>query len=166
MSGVTAREATIDDSAAITEIYNTGIVERTATFETRQRDIGEVKQWFDGRHPVVVGELNGRTVSFAAASEYSSRECYSGIAEFSVYVCQEHRGIGAGNITMRRLVEESRKKGFWKLLSRVFTDNIASRNMLRSVGFREVGVYERHGKLENSWKDVVIVEFLIMENIR
>jgi len=67
---------------------------------------------------------------------------------------------------MRRLVEESRKKGFWKLLSRVFTDNIASRNMLRSVGFREVGVYERHGKLENSWKDVVIVEFLIMENIR
>jgi L-amino acid N-acyltransferase YncA len=49
----------------------------------------------------------------------------------------------------------------FELVSRVFVENTASRNLLRSIGFREVGVYERHGQLDGVWRDVVIVEKLL-----
>jgi phosphinothricin acetyltransferase len=59
------------------------------------------------------------------------------------------------------LIQAARQAGFWKLLSRVFPENTASRGLIRELGFREVGTYERHGKLEGQWREVVIVERLI-----
>ena len=67
---------------------------------------------------------------------------------------------------MAALIEAAEKAGFWKLLSRVFSENEASRNLIRSMGFREAGVYENHGKLDGEWRDVVIVERLIPSNLR
>lgn len=40
-----------------------------------------------------------------------------------------------------------------------------SRALCRACGFREVGVYEKHGRLDGQWLDVVIVERLIPENL-
>jgi L-amino acid N-acyltransferase YncA len=59
----------------------------------------------------------------------------------------------------------ARAGGFWKLVSRVLVENVASRELLHSIGFREVGVYEKHGKLDGVWRDVVIVELVISENL-
>jgi phosphinothricin acetyltransferase len=75
------------------------------------------------------------------------------------------RGKGIGTLLMKELISESRKACLWKLVSRVFVDNEASRTLLRSLGFREVGVYKKHGRLDGVWRDVVIVELLIPENI-
>lgn len=146
-------------------IYNEGIEDRVATFETRPRSEKEILAWFDGLHPLVVVEDGGEVVAFANASTYRPRECYSGVAEFSVYVAREARGRGAGKLAMRALIEASEKAGFWKLVSRVFVENVASRDLLRSVGFREVGFYEKHARLDGVWKDVVIVERLIHSNL-
>jgi len=88
------------------------------------------------------------------------------VAEFSVYVGREGRGRGAGRIAMEALIDAARTAGFWKLLSRVFVENEASRGLLAKVGFREVGVYEKHAQLDGEWRDVVIVERLIPENQR
>jgi len=33
--------------------------------------------------------------------------------------------------------------------------------MIAAMGFREVGVYQRHGQLDGVWRDVVIVEKLL-----
>ena len=163
MSVVRARRAVPDDSAAIAGIYNQCIQERTATFETRPRDGSEIVRWFDGRHPIVVAEAEGRVVGFASTSTYRDRDCYSGIAEFSVYVSSSSRGKGTGTLLMGELISESRRAGFWKLVSRVFVDNAASRAMLRTLRFREVGIYEKHGRLDGVWRDVVIVELLIAD---
>ncbi len=160
-----ARPATPDDAEAIARIYNQGIEERTATFETRPRMAEEIKGWFGGAYPVVVVEEDGEVISFAATSSYRPRECYAGIAEFSVYTSREARGRGAGRLAMEALIREAEKAGFWKLLSRVFTENTASRYLLASLGFREVGVYEKHARLDGTWKDVVIVERLIPANL-
>jgi L-amino acid N-acyltransferase YncA len=156
-----ARPATTHDAEAIARIYNQGIAERVATFETRPRTAADIEQWFDGRHPVVVVEAEGEVLAFAAASRYRPRECYAGIAEFSVYVARAARGRGAGRAAMQALIEAASQAGFWKLLSRVFPENTASRALCRSVGFREVGTYERHAQLDGVWRDVVIVERLI-----
>ena len=159
-----ARRATLDDSGAIAEIYNEGIEEGIATFETRLRTPDDVRKWFDGRWPIVVVEDGAsRVIAFAATSEYRPRECYAGIAEFSVYVAGNARGKGAGRLAMQSLIEDARTAGFWKLVSRVFTENAASRALLRRVGFREVGIYQRHAQSRGIWRDVVIVERLLIE---
>ena len=160
-----ARPAGPEDAAAIARIYNDGIEERVATFETRARTAGEIRSWFGGRHPVVVVEEGGDVVAFAATSEYRPRECYAGVAEFSVYAESAARGRGAGRVAMEALIRAAERAGFWKLVSRVFVENGPSRSLLRSVGFREVGVYERHARLDGAWRDVVIVERLIPSNL-
>jgi phosphinothricin acetyltransferase len=114
---------------------------------------------------VVVVESGGRVVAFASTSGYRPRECYRGIAEFSVYVARAGRGRGAGRAAMDALIDESARAGVWKLVSRVFVENAASRRLLAAAGFREVGIYHRHAKLDGVWRDVVIVERLIPENI-
>jgi L-amino acid N-acyltransferase YncA len=158
------RPATADDAVAIARIYNEGIHDRLGTFETRDRSADDVRAWFDGRHPIVVVEDGDGIAAFAATSSYRTRACYAGIAEFSVYVARDKRGQGAGRVAMAALLEAARAAGFWKLLSRVFVENEASRGLLRSLGFREVGVYEKHAQLDGVWRDVVIVERLIPEN--
>jgi phosphinothricin acetyltransferase len=159
------RTATPADAARIAYIYNQGIEDRIATFETNPRTVKDIEGWFDGKHPIVVVEDGGEVIAFASTSTYRPRECYDGIAEFSVYVAREGRRRGTGKIAMEALIEAAQKAGYWKLVSRVFTDNTASLGLLRSVGFREVGVYEKHGKLDGVWRDTVIVERLIPANL-
>ena len=164
-SGV-VRAATADDAAAIAHIYNQGIEERVATFETEPRTTEQMTAWLAeraGRHPVVVVERGGAVVAWAAAGLYRSRSCYAGVAEFSVYVDRAARGSGAGRVALGALIEECEAMGFWKLVSRVFPENAASRALCRALGFREVGTYRRHARLDGVWRDTVIVERLLGE---
>ena len=157
-----ARTANAGDADAIAAIYNEGIEDGIATFETRLRSADDVRVWFEReKYPVVVVEDDSRVIAFAATSEYRPRECYAGIAEFSVYVTREARGRGAGRVAMLALIDAATAARFWKLVSRVFVENLRSRAMLESVGFREVGIYERHARLHGVWRDVVIVERLL-----
>jgi len=157
-----SRDAAIVDAPAIARIYNEGIDDRVATFETRHRTADDVMAWLGGRYPVVVVEdEGGEVIAFAATSTYRPRDCYAGIAEFSVYASRAARARGAGRMAMEALFDAARAAGFWKLVSRVFVENDASRSLLQKVGFREVGTYEKHGKLDGQWRDVVIVEKLL-----
>jgi L-amino acid N-acyltransferase YncA len=163
---LTTRTATVADASAIVEIYNEGIADRIATFETSPRSVDQILGWFDDGHPVVVVvDHAGQIAGYAATFSYADRCCYAGIAEFSVYVRRANRGQGVGVVGMKALIEEAEKAGFWKLLSRVFVENKVSLALLRSVGFREVGVHEKHGKLDGAWRDVVAVERLLLTNL-
>src|SRR4051812_34478761 len=116
-----ARLATAADVAALARIYNQGIEDRTATFETTLRSEYDVLGWFDGVHPIVVvvdEAKDDEVVAFARASEYRSRECYRGIFEFAVYTDRAARRRGAGLLALRELVTRARDAGAWKLLSR------------------------------------------------
>lgn len=166
VSRLTARPATVADAEAMAEIYNEGIADRIATFETNPRTAENVAGWFDGRHPAVaVVDRGGQVVGYAATFSYADRCCYAGIAEFSVYVRRSHRGQGVGVVAMNALIQAAAGAGFWKLLSRVFVENKASLGLLRLVGFREVGVHEKHGKLDGVWRDVVAVEKVLEVNL-
>ncbi len=159
------RNANITDTPDIARIYNQGIEDRVGTFETRLRSPEDVSSWFDGAHPIVVVEERGKIIAFASTSSYRERDCYSGIAEFSVYVERTYRGQGAGRVAIEALIEAAARAGYWKLLSRVFVENTASRGLLKSLGFREVGIYEKHARLDGEWRDVVIVEKLLDTNL-
>ena len=153
-----ARLATLDDAAPIAEIYNQGIATSLATFETEPRSAADIARWFETPYPVVVVEDETGVGAFAATSSYRPRECYAGIAEFMVYVALDKQGQGLGRVALEALFPIAAECGLYKLVSRVFVENYASRRLLASAGFREVGVYKRHGQIGGEWRDVVIVE--------
>ena len=160
--GLRTRAATAGDAAAIAVIYNEGIADRIATFETEPRTPVQIAAWFDRRHPIIIAETDETgPVAFAAAFPYSDRSCYSGIAEFSVYVAGAYRCRGAGRAVLAAFIEASATAGLHKLVSRVFPENRASRALLRQLGFEEIGVHRRHGLLDGVWRDCVIVERLL-----
>jgi L-amino acid N-acyltransferase YncA len=100
-------------------------------------------------------------VAFAASFPYSSRPCYRGIGEFSVYVRRDYRGRRAGRAVLAALIEAAATRGMHKLTSRVFPENAASRALLKGLGFEEIGIHRRHGQLDGRWRDCVIVERLL-----
>ncbi|MCO5218546.1 MAG: arsinothricin resistance N-acetyltransferase ArsN1 [Thermomicrobiales bacterium] len=161
--GDVVRLATVADAARIADIYNQGIEDRIATFETELRTANVVRDWFSRPYPIVVVERQGEVIAWASASEYRPRTCYAQNCEFSVYVDRTARGTGAGKQAMLALMANAASAGFHKLISRVFVENRASLRMLESVGFRQVGVYHQHGQLDGIWKDVVIVEVLLRD---
>ncbi len=162
----TIRKAAVADAARIAAIYNAGIAERIATFETTTRTAQDMAERIAAhpRHPVLVAERDGSVLAWAGISGYRSRACYDGVGEFSIYVDPSARGQGVGRRLLAALVDEAASLGYWKLLSRIFTFNTASRALCQSCGFREVGIYEKHAQLDGRWLDVVIVERLIPEN--
>lgn len=171
MVAIAVRPARAEDAAAIADIYNQGIRGRGATFETEERTPEERARWLaahDEHHPCLVameaGDA-GRVVGWASTGEYRSRDCYRGIAEFSVCVHEGWRGKGVGKALMEALIPAAEAAGLWKLVSRIFPENVGSRALCASVGFREAGLYEKHARLDGEWKDCVIVERLLPANL-
>jgi phosphinothricin acetyltransferase len=159
-----ARPAELRDAPAIAEIYNQGIEDRVATFETEPRTPEAIEELLGARaarYPAVVVEDDNRVLGFAWTAEYRPREAYAGVAEVSIYVARGARGRGVGRVSLGALIRDAERCGFWKLVSRIFPENVASRRLCAALGFREVGIYRRHGKLDGRWMDCVIVERLM-----
>ena len=165
---VQVRIATLGDAPAIAAIYNQGIEDRVATYETRRRSAEDQEAWLQniaGRYPAVVAQTETEIVGWAGAGPYRDRECYRGIGEFSMYVDRRWRRKGVGDLLLAGLVYEAERMGLWKLVSRIFPFNQASRALCRKHQFREIGVYEKHARLDGRWLDVIIVERLISANL-
>jgi L-amino acid N-acyltransferase YncA len=155
---VRVRPATAADLPAIAAIYNEGIRSRLATFETKERRPEDLAAWLSRPHPLLVAEAGGAVLGWIGGSSYRDRACYAGVAEFSVYVAASARGRGVGDRLMGAFLSACREAGFWKVLSRIFPENVASLALCDRHGFRRVGVYEKHAQLDGVWRDVVIVE--------
>jgi L-amino acid N-acyltransferase YncA len=160
---VRIRAAAPDDAGAIAAIYNQGIEGREATFETAART-GED---FAGpladpaSPPFIVAETAEGVAGFARLTPCSSRACYAGVGEASVYVAASYRGASVGRRLLDAVAAEAERRGYWKLVGLLFPENRRSVALCASAGFREVGVLRRHGRLERRWRDVLLVERLL-----
>jgi len=164
---IDVRPAQARDAEAVAAIYNRGIAERQATFETRARRPNEIAGWLEEGRPFLVAVDEHETVlGFARVSAYSVRRAYAGVGEHAVYVGVEARRRGVGVKLLDALAEASENAGYYKLTSRVFTTNQASLNLHRAAGFTEVGVQRRHGRLDGEWKDTILVERLLGDAAR
>lgn len=170
MPAVSIRMAVPEDASAVAAIYNDGIDERVATFNTEHVSIGEEETRIrngGNKHPVIVAVLDPskQVIGWVSISEYSRRSCYAGVGEVSIYVKKGWRGRGVGKSLLKALLVEAEAKGYWKLIGRIFVSNQVSRNLCAQAGFREIGILEKHGRLDGKWIDVVEVERLIANNV-
>jgi L-amino acid N-acyltransferase YncA len=154
------RPAEPGDAEAIAAIYNQGIEDRQATFQTRFHDAGELELKTEQRGgQVLVAERGGRVVGWCGWTGYDDpASYYAGIAECAVYVARDARGQGVGGELLDGLADEALKFGIHKLVAKIFTTNDASIATFRRHGFRDVGTHLRHGQLDGEWKDVLVME--------
>jgi len=146
-----------DDWPSVLQIYAEGIATGIATFETTvpSRDSLEDK-WLPGHR--WVAEVDGQVVGWTAISPVSTRQCYAGVGEASVYIAAGHRGRGVGKALLHKQVTAADAAGLWTLQSTIFTENRASIALHHSVGYRTVGVRERIAKLGDTWRDTAFIE--------
>lgn len=158
---IALRIAESDDAAPIAEIYNQGIVDRQATLETKLRSGADMKSWLAARserHPVLVAEQDRIVVGWSSLNPFSARECYSGVADLSIYIRREHRGTGVGKKLLEALLLLAGDLHFHKVVLSALAHNDAGQRLYRALQFSEVGVYHRQGKLDGKWQDVVLME--------
>ena len=144
-------------AGAVLKIYGEGLASGNATFNT------EVPSWeaWNGnhhQHTRFVAIENGEVLGWIALSPVSSRACYNGVAEFSIYIAAAHRGKGIGNTLMEKMIAESEVNGIWTLYSSTFETNTASIELQKKFGFRVIGYRERIAKLNGVWHNTIVLE--------
>ena len=154
---VTTRAMTDADLAVVRDIYAEGVATRNATFETEVPTAKAlVAKWLaDHRW---VAELDGRVVGWTAISPVSSRPCYAGVGETSVYVAATARGRGVGKALLWRQVNEADEGGLWTLQTAIFPENRASIALHHSAGYETLAVRSRIARLDGVWRDTVLLE--------
>lgn len=161
------RFATIDDIEQIAEIYNQGIQDRVATMEANVKSIDEVEKWLSSRSDrhrvIVIEDKKGYVKGWASLNVFNARECYSGIADLSIYIRREERGKGLGKQLLVALIENAKQAGFHKLVLTTFAFNSAGQGLYASVGFTKVGTYMKQGMLDGKWMDTTIMEKLLID---
>ena len=157
MTHSTIRDLRPADWPDVARIFEEGIRTGNTTFET------ESPTWeaWDAAHVAgqrLVVTLDEEVAGWAALSPVSSRACYSGVAEHSIYIAERARGLGFGRQLLEALIASSEAGGFWTLQAGVFPENEASIALHIACGFRVVGVSERLGCMDAVWRDVVLLE--------
>jgi L-amino acid N-acyltransferase YncA len=146
-----------EDWPAVEEIYTEGIATRAATFETESPEYNSFDASHHEEHRLVAVE-EGRVVGWVALAPTSSRACYAGVAESSVYVAASARGRGIGRALMDAVVASAAASGIWTIQAGMFPENAASLALHESLGFRLVGRFERIAQLDGVWRDTVLLE--------
>jgi L-amino acid N-acyltransferase YncA len=172
---------TSEHAAAVLAIYQAGIEEGDATFETAAPDWatfsaarlpghrfvalaagGAVRAGGEsgaaGGVQSAAGDAGGDVLGWAAVSTTSSRPAYAGVVEHSVYVDSSARGLGIGRRLLDRLIASTEAAGIWTIQSGIFPENTASVALHLAAGFRVVGRRERIGRQHGRWRDVLLVE--------
>ena len=154
---VTVRPLGAGDWPAVRGIYAEGIATRIATFETSVPSRATLEAaWLPGHR--WVAEIEGTVAGWAAVARVSSRECYAGVGETSVYVGEGFRGRGVGTALLHRQVTAADDGDLWMLQTSIFPENRTSLTLHHSAGFRTVGVRERIARLDGIWRDTILLE--------
>ncbi len=144
-------------AGAVLAIYQAGIDEGNATFETRAPDWDTFNAARLPPHRYVALDETG-VLGWVAASAVSTRPVYAGVVEHSVYVHPDGRGQGVGRQLLDTLIASTEAAGIWTIQSGIFPENSASLHLHQAAGFRVIGIRERIGQHHGRWRDVLFIE--------
>lgn len=151
-------EMKLSDWGQICNIYLQGIITGKATFQT---EVPDWEDWDNGHINScrLVARSEDVVLGWAALSPTSSRSCYAGTAEVSIYIDEKYKGQGIGTALLQRLIKKSEENGFWTLQSGIIRENTVSIATHKNCGFREIGIREKVAKMKSGiWHDVVLME--------
>jgi phosphinothricin acetyltransferase len=118
------------------------------------------------RYAVLVAENDGGDiVGWAALNPYSHRCAYDGVADLSVYVARSARGTGVGTTLLAALERQAKQNDFHKIVLFTFPFNARGQRLYQKFGYREVGVFREHGRLDGVFVDVLAMEKIMKPSI-
>ncbi|MCE0535467.1 N-acetyltransferase family protein [Kineosporia rhizophila] len=148
---------TSQHAGPVLAIYQAGIDEGNATFETTAPDWPAFDEARLPEHRFVALE-DDTVLGWVAASKVSDRCVYGGVVEHSVYVAPDARGRGVATSLLAALIDSTEAAGIWTIQSGIFPENTASLTLHRRLGFRTIGTRERIGRHHGTWRDVILLE--------
>lgn len=143
---------------AVLAIYQAGIDEGNATFETIAPGWPAFTAARLPDHRFVALDGDGAVLGWVAASAWSSRCVYAGVIEHSLYVAPQARRRGVARALLDALVASTEAARVWTIQSGIFPENEASLALRRAAEFRVVGRQERLGCHRGIWRDVLLLE--------
>jgi phosphinothricin acetyltransferase len=163
MSSPEIRPAIEADLPAITRIYEHAVLHGTATFEFTPPDLAEMTRRFraliGGGFPYFVGVLDGRLSGYAYAGPYRPRPAYRFTVENSIYLDPAIHRRGVGLALLRRLIEESEKRGYRQMVAVIGDSaNAGSIGVHTACGFRMIGTHPDVGLKFGRWLDTVMMQ--------
>ena len=146
-----------DHWPTVKSIYEEGLATGNASFQT---SAPSWEEWDAAhlRHSRLVAIINHQIVGWAALTPVSGRCVYAGVAEVSVYIAATSRGLGIGKYLLQALIEESEKNGLWTLQAGIFPENIGSLKIHEKTGFRQLGIREKIGQHNGTWRNTILLE--------
>ena len=157
------RTATKKDISSITEIYNDAVLNTTATFDTEPKSIDEKKNWFKkhtGKYGIIVAADNDTVVGWASLSPWSGRCAYSNTADITIYVKEGFRKKGIGELLVKDLLKKGAEKGLHTAIAKICSENNASLNLFKKLGFRHIGTMKEVGYKFERMLDVHLMQII------
>jgi L-amino acid N-acyltransferase YncA len=158
------RSAFAGDIESIRRIYNEGIEDRIATLDSDPKDAEEIAAWWaahDERYAVLIADEAGAVVGWASLNRFSHRCAHAAIADLSVYIARSHRGRGIGYALLTEIEKCARAGGFHKIVLHASDVNEHGKRLYEKCGYRVVGIFEEHGRLDGRYMDVIAMEKLL-----
>lgn len=162
---ILVRDAISSDVASLTEIYNYEVENGESNYANELQTVEERASWFKDlkkkNYPLVVAEVSGKVVGFAALTPFHPLSGYRFTVSGSIYVHPEFRrsrvGKGLGDAILQRAYE----KKFHSILAGVNAKNTASISLLESFGFQKVGLFQEIGFKNDTWFDDVCLQLIL-----
>lgn len=162
------RLAKESDAAAISEIYNHYVLHSTCTFHLTPETLDERSDWLRAhgeRYPVTVYCLEGNVVGWASLSQWHPRPAYGNTAEISIYIDHRYHRRGIGRALLEDLIARATELGFHVLIGGACTEQTASIELQKSLGFVEVARYRETGRKFGRWLDVAYLQLILPNDL-
>ena len=161
---VEIKEVTASNFKAVADIYNEFILSGAATMDETLKTVDNIAGWvrdFHDREKLYVLQENGTTVGWGIIKRYSDREGYRFACETAIYLTSDKLGKGYGTMMKKHLIEICKKLNYKHLIAKIFAKNKGSIAYNEKLGYTVVGTQNQIGFKNNTWVDIVIMQYII-----
>ncbi len=149
------RLASIEDAAGMLAIYGPFVLNTAINFEYEVpslADFGKRITAATPKYPWLACLRNDQIVGYAYASDFRYRAAYQWSPESTIYVAPEVQGHGVGKALYQSLFSILKLQGFYNVFAGVALPNDKSERLHKSMGFKEIGVFENVGYKLGKWQ--------------
>jgi L-amino acid N-acyltransferase YncA len=165
---IRVRDAALTDISIITEIYRESVLNGIGTYELEAPSEAEMTSRFNTitsqNYPYLIAEdEKGATLGYAYASPFRTRPAYRYLAEDSIYVSADARGLGVGAILLDALLSRTAELGIRQMVAVIGGANPASVALHEKAGFKHTGLMPASGFKFGKWVDTVLMQLELGE---
>jgi phosphinothricin acetyltransferase len=164
---IALRAAGPEDAEAVAAIYEPIVSHTAISFEDVAPSPAEIARRIrsiTAKYPWLVAEMGGEVVGYAYAGPHAELAGYRWVADVSVYLAGNARGLGIGRQLYEQLFGYLEQLGYRRLYAVVKIPNPASEGLHRALGFVPVGTYRRAGFKFGRWHDVRWFELVLRDD--